>query len=410
MGGLLVFSLGPCVNMYKEGGKQHNARVSRLLFLCIFNQATTAAIAPYVQVIFRNKGYSHSLVGSILAAGQLATVFIPVLIGMLSDRTRRTRLILMVLGMLSTVAFIPAALSGSVAITFISFAIASGIFWSTHPIVDGYETRLLKGDSSKYGFIRSMGTMSYILVLVVFGLTGIPVETDNRSICLVAGLVCLSFVISTFFIPEDIRNERQEKTCFSLNVFSRKFYMMMLLVGLSRVAQAIIEKLLSSYMMEVLGMGGSFVLYVALGAFSEFLMILFGGKLLQKGTISAYTMILLSFIGLAVRLLIYYLFPNMVAFVIAQMLHSLTFGALHIGVAKFIAQNVSPAHYSLGQSFYWAIATNLPEMLGAFAGGFIIDYLGYSDLFAIYTVFPLAAIVLCLAWRKTLSSPGLETE
>ena len=385
--------------------------MSRLLFLCIFNQATTAAIAPYVQVMFRNKGYSHSLVGSILAVGQLATVIIPVLIGMLSDKTRRTRLILMVLGMLSTVAFLPAALSGSVAITFIAFAIASGIFWSTHPIVDGYETRLLKGDSSKYGFIRSMGTMSYILVLVVFGLTGIPVETDNRSICLVAGLVCLSFVISTFFIPEDIRSgDRQEKERFSLNVFSRKFYMMMFLVGLSRIAQAIIEKLLSSYMMEVLDLGGNFVLYVALGAFSEFLMILFGGKLLQKGTVSAYAMILLSFIGLAIRLLIYYLFPNMVAFVIAQMLHSLTFGALHIGVAKFIAQNVSPAHYSLGQSFYWAIATNLPEMLGAFAGGFIIDYLGYPDLFAIYTVFPLAAVVLCLVWRKTLSSPGLSAE
>ena len=375
--------------------------------LCIFNQATTAAISPYVQVIFRNKGYSHSLIGIILAVGQLATVIIPVLIGMLSDKTRRTKLILIVLGLLSSVAFIPAALSGSLLITFVSFSIASGIFWSSHPIVDGYETRLLKGDASKYGFIRSMGTMSYIVFLVVFGLTGIPVETDNRSICLVAGIVCLAFAASAVFIPEDIRNERQqERTRFRLNVFSRKFYMMMFLVGLSRISQAIIEKLLSSYMMEVLGLGGNFVLYFAIGAFCEFLMILFGGRLLQKGTVSAYTMILLSFAGLTARLLIYFLFPNMVAFVIGQCLHALTFGALHIGVTKFIAQNVSPAHYSLGQSFYWAIATNLPEMLGAFAGGFIIDYLGYANLFAIYSVFPAIAAILCVAWKKTLASPA----
>lgn len=381
--------------------------MSRLLLLCIFNQATTAAISPYVQVIFRNKGYSHSLIGIILAVGQLATVIIPVLIGMLSDKTRRTKLILIVLGLLSSVAFIPAALSGSLLITFVSFSIASGIFWSSHPIVDGYETRLLKGDASKYGFIRSMGTMSYIVFLVVFGLTGIPVETDNRSICLVAGIVCLAFAASAVFIPEDIRNERQqERTRFRLNVFSRKFYMMMFLVGLSRISQAIIEKLLSSYMMEVLGLGGNFVLYFAIGAFCEFLMILFGGRLLQKGTVSAYTMILLSFAGLTARLLIYFLFPNMVAFVIGQCLHALTFGALHIGVTKFIAQNVSPAHYSLGQSFYWAIATNLPEMLGAFAGGFIIDYLGYANLFAIYSVFPAIAAILCVAWKKTLASPA----
>ena len=382
--------------------------MSRLLLLCIFNQATTAAISPYVQIIFRNKGYSHSLIGIILAVGQLATVIIPVLIGMLSDKTRRTKLILIVLGLLSSVAFVPAALSGSLLITFVSYSIASGIFWSCHPLADGYETRLLKGDASKYGFIRSMGTMSYIVFLVVFGLTGIPVETDNRSICLVAGIVCLAFAVSAFFIPEDVRNERQQETTrFNLKVFSRKFYMMMFLVGLSRISQAIIEKLLSSYMMEVLGLGGNFVLYFAVGAFCEFLMILFGGRLLQKGTVSAYTMILLSFVGLTVRLMIYYLFPNMVAFVIGQCLHALTFGALHIGVAKFIAQNVSPAHYSLGQSFYWAIATNLPEMLGAFAGGFIIDYLGYGNLFAIYSVFPAVAAILCVAWKKTLSSPAL---
>lgn len=379
------------------------------MLLCIFNQATTAAISPYVQVIFRNKGYSHSLIGVILAVGQLATVFIPVLIGMLSDKTRKTKLILIVLGLLSSVAFVPASLSGSLLITFVSYTLASGIFWSSHPLVDGYETRLLKGDASKYGFIRSMGTMSYIVFLVVFGLTGIPDETDNRSICLVAGIVCLAFAVSALFIPEDIRNERQqEKTRFRLNVFSRKFYMMMFLVGLSRIAQAIIEKLLSSYMMEVLGLGGSFVLYFAIGAFCEFLMILFGGRLLQKGAISAYSMILLSFVGLAVRLLIYFLFPNMVAFVIGQCLHALTFGALHIGVAKFIAQNVSPAHYSLGQSFYWAIATNLPEMLGAFAGGFIIDYMGYANLFAIYSVFPAIAAVLCVVWKKTLAAQGMN--
>jgi predicted MFS family arabinose efflux permease len=45
-------------------------------------------------------------------------------------------------------------------------------------------------------------------------------------------------------------------------------------------------------------------------------------------------------------------------------------------------------------------------MLGAFAGGFIIDYLGYANLFAIYSVFPAIAAILCVAWKKTLASPA----
>ena len=391
--------------MYKNLQFSIMAVVSRLILLCIFNQATTAAVSPYVQIILRNKGYSHSIVGLILAFGQIATVIIPMLIGLLSDRTRKTKPIIIVLAMLSCVAFMPAALSGSLVLTFITFFLASGIFWSTHPIVDGYETRLLKGDASKYGLIRSMGTMGYIVFLIIFGITGFPDQTDNTSICTSIATVCAALVVVSFFIPNDIPAEKKElRTRFSLSVFSRKFYLMMLLVGLSRISQAVIEKLLSSYMMEVMGMGGNFVLYVAWGAFCEFLMILFGGKLLQKGTVSAYSMILLSFIGLAVRLLIYCLFPSVVGFVFGQTLHALTFGALHIGVTKFIAQNVEPAHYSLGQSFYWAIATNLPEMLGALAGGFIIDWFGYRNLFAVYSVFPAVAAILCIAFRKTLAS------
>lgn len=391
--------------MYKNLQFSIMAVVSRLILLCIFNQATTAAVSPYVQIILRNKGYSHSIVGLILAFGQIATVIIPMLIGLLSDRTRKTKPIIIVLAMLSCVAFMPAALSGSLVLTFITFFLASGIFWSTHPVVDGYETRLLKGDASKYGLIRSMGTMGYIVFLIIFGITGFPDQTDNTSICTSIAIVCAALVVVSFFIPNDIPAEKKElRTRFSLSVFSRKFYLMMLLVGLSRISQAVIEKLLSSYMMEVMGMGGNFVLYVAWGAFCEFLMILFGGKLLQKGTVSAYSMILLSFIGLAVRLLIYCLFPSVVGFVFGQTLHALTFGALHIGVTKFIAQNVEPAHYSLGQSFYWAIATNLPEMLGALAGGFIIDWFGYRNLFAVYSVFPAVSAILCIAFRKTLAS------
>ena len=102
------------------------------------------------------------------------------------------------------------------------------------------------------------------------------------------------------------------------------------------------------------------------------------------------------------RLAIYYLFPNVWAFTFAQLFHSLTFGALHIGMAKFIAQNVEKEHYSLAMSLYWAIATNLPALLGTLGGGFVIDYLGYPSLFALYTIFPLAAAALCLIFRSKL--------
>lgn len=371
-------------------------------------QAAVSAISPYTQLLLRNKGYSHSLVGVIVAIGQVASIFFPVLFGMLSDRTRKTRLLFVVLAAGTAIAFVPTAISGSVAVTIVCFFVASALFWSINPMNDGYENRVLGGDSSKYGVVRAMGTLGYLVCLVVFALTGFPVETDNRSIALCTVVTLAVFCFMVLFAPKDepkgVETQGNEGRFFSFDWFSSKFYLMMFVVALTRIAEAVIDKLLSSYMTEDLNLGGRFALFVALGAASEFVMIVVGGRLMQKGKVSAYGLIVLSAIGMTVRLLIYRFFPTIPAFIVAQLLHACTFGALHIGVSKFVAQNVNESHYSLAMSFYWAIATNLPEMIGVLVGGFVIDIFGYGTLFASYVVFPVLALVICLANRRKLSS------
>lgn len=379
----------------------------RLMLLNFSLQAAVSAIAPYTQLLLRNKGYSHSLVGVIVAIGQVASIFFPVLFGMLSDRTRKTRLLFVLLALGTAVAFVPTALSGSVAVTIGCFFVASALFWSINPMNDGYENRVFKGDSSKYGVGRAMGTLGYLVCLVVFALTGFPVETDNRSIALCTVVTLSVFCFMVLFAPKDepksVEPQGNEGRFFSFDWFSSKFYLMMFVVALTRIAEAVIDKLLSSYMTEELNLGGRFALFVALGAASEFVMMVVGGRLMQKGKVSAYGLIVMSAIGMIVRLLIYRFFPTIEAFTVAQLLHSFTFGALHIGVSKFVAQNVNESHYSLAMSFYWAIATNLPEMIGVLAGGFVIDIFGYGTLFASYVVFPVLALVICLANRRKLS-------
>ena len=371
-------------------------------------QAAVSAISPYTQLLLRNKGYSHSLVGVIVAIGQVASIFFPVLFGMLSDRTRKTRLLFVVLAAGTAIAFVPTAISGSVAVTIACFFVTSALFWSINPLNDGYENRVLGGDSSKYGVVRAMGTLGYLVCLVVFALTGFPVETDNRSIALCTVVTLSVFCFMVLFAPKDepksVEPQGNEGRFFSFDWFSSKFYLMMFVVALTRIAEAVIDKLLSSYMTEDLNLGGRFALFVALGAASEFVMMVVGGRLMQKGKVSAYGLIVMSAIGMIVRLLIYRFFPTIAAFTVAQLLHSFTFGALHIGVSKFVAQNVNESHYSLAMSFYWAIATNLPEMIGVLAGGFVIDIFGYGTLFASYVVFPVLALVICLANRRKLSS------
>ena len=376
----------------------------RLVILNFFLQSTVAVLAPYVQIMFRNKGYSHSLVGVVIAVGQIASIIVPIFMCMISDRTRRTKTLVIML-MIASVAFLyPTALSSSMALTFLFYFLTASCFWSLNPMMDGYETRLLRGNSSAYGLARSAGTMGYVVALILFGLTGFPDETDNHSIWLCFVIAAAIFLLFMFRSPKDLPAEqtenRQEQKSFSFKWFSGRYWLMMLIVALSRFGHAVPDKLLASYMTEVLGLGDKFTLMIALGALSEFVMMLVGGRLLQSGKAKPYLFVLLASAGLAIRLMIYYFAKSLAVFTLAQLFHSVTFGALHIGMAKFIAQNVEKEHYSLAMSLYWAIATNLPAMLGALFGGFIIDFLGYRSLFAIYTIFPVAATVLCLAARR----------
>lgn len=379
----------------------------RFILLNFFFQATVAVVAPYTQIIFRNKGYSNSLVGIVTAVGQVASIIVPIFMCMLADRTRKTKLMVLLLVIASTSLLIPSALSPSLALTFVLFFLASSCYWSVNPMLDGYENRLFRGNSTSYGMARSAGTMGYVVALLVFGLTGFPDETSNRSICLCLLIATLIFLLVMFRSPKDIpadpAEEGRKKKAFSFRWFSGKYYLMILIVALSRFSHCVPDKFLAVYMTEVLGLGDKFTLMIALGAFAEFVMMLVGGRLLQTGKARSYTFVLLASAGLVVRLMIYYFTQNLVVFTCAQLLHSLTFGALHIGMAKFIAQNVEKEHYSLAMSLYWAIATNLPSMLGTLLGGFVIDYLGYSSLFAIYTVFPLIAVALCIIFRRKLA-------
>ena len=378
----------------------------RFIFLNFFFQTTVAVVAPYVQILFRNKGYSHSLVGVVIAVGQIASIIFPILWCSISDRTRKTRLMVYLM-MIASVAFmVPAALSSSLVLTFLFYFLASSFFWAMNPMLDGYQTRLFRGNSSAYGLARSAGTMGYVVALLVFGLSGFPDETSNRSICLCLAIVTAIFLLVFTRSPKDVPVDpsavKQERKAFSFKWFSGKYYLMILIVALTRIAHAVPDKLLGAYMTENLGLGDRFTLLIALGAFSEFIMMLLGGRLLQKGKTKPYLFVFLSAVALIIRLLIYYFAKSLAVFTMAQLLHSLTFGALHIGMAKFIAQNVDKEHYSLAMSLYWAIATNLPVMLGALLGGFIIDYLGYQTLFAINIVFPVMAAILCIVFRNKL--------
>ena len=375
----------------------------QLFLLSMLTQTAVATLSPYLQIIFRNKGYSHSLSGTLIALCQLSAIIMPLIISSISDKRGRTKPMIILCVVLSIILAFPFLLSNNFVIVAVSAFILNGFFWCINPLADGFINRKLSGDSSRYGTIRAMGTLSYVTALVLFGVTGFPHENDNSSILLCMMIFLPLLALGASFLKEDKRIEKKEEKgkLFSFSWFPKRFYIFMGIVALTRVGQSVVEKLLSSYMTENLGLGDSFVLFIALGAAFEFFCMILFGKLNKKGILSSTTILTISAVGLTVRLLLY-LIPGLPAFILAQTLHGLTFGALHLCATSYTAANVDKNHYDLGMTLYWSLATNLPEMLGALVGGFIIDSFGYPTLFLSYSFFPLLAVILSVVLKKTL--------
>lgn len=369
-----------------------------------FLQTVTASFDPYTQLIFRNLGYSQSKVGVIIAAGQLASIFFPIVAGLMMDRTGKAKVVLVVASLASGVFIMPATISKVFPFVIFMFFLSKGFVSVINPAVDGYITKSLKGDTQKYGLARAAGTGGYVVFLVAASVIGFPEVTDNRQILICYIISLVAFVVCVAFCPEMPQTENKDHNhrFFDVNWFDKSFYVVMLAVGISRVAQTIPDRLLGSYMTEELHLGGHFPFYVAIGAFSEILMLIIGGKLIRQGKVSYYTMLILSTVALIVRLYIYAYVKGKAAFIFAQTLHSFTYGACHIAITNYISLTTSKKHNAFAMSWYTALAINFPQMLGVFFGGFIIDNFGYGSLFRIYGIFPVIALLILVVFRKTI--------
>ena len=375
----------------------------RLFLLSAALQAAIASFSTYLQIALRNKGYAHSLVGILMAVSQLAAIMIPLAISVLADRSGRAKRYIVLSGICALIASLPFFLSENVAIVVVSLVFLNGFIWCMNPLSDGFINRKVSGDSSQYGIIRAFGTLSYVAVLSAFAILSFPDEGNNSSI-MRSFLLFISIFIAISAIQRDYEGEsRKEKKSFSLSMFSGKFYLYMVIVALLKISISVIDKLLPSYMTEELGLGSHFTAFIALGALFEFFSMIIFGRLLDKGRFSGYSALFISAIALVVRFSLF-LIPGIIPFAIAETLHGLTFGVLHVGALRFISDNSDPADYEVAATVYWAAASNLPGLFASLFGGLIIDNYGFRTLFGVSLIFPIIAMIIASSLKNRLTA------
>jgi PPP family 3-phenylpropionic acid transporter len=390
------------------------ADMLQLYLSFFFVYSIIAIVGPFLQVLLRNSGYSYEQVGVLLGIFEIAGIIGPLVVGRIVDKTGRLKDTVLAATGFTALGLILLVRSGPVWLIILALVITAFFLRSLLPLVDTVATNRFDGNAQKYSYIRSFGTLGFVLFSLVYSAIGRPILTDNSSIVMYALLGCLFFFIPVLSWKEEkfpakpktgIKTKRKS---FSSNPwFDSAFVIGLIIIAFNRLSMAAVTSFFSLYLVEELNIT-AISLMNAIGAGSELLFMILAGYLIQKRGVLPVFLLLVSGLGMTVRLLLYARFPTLGGVIVGQMLHSVCFGFFHPAAIQLVARRVKRTNRALGMSMYISLGTGLPTVLGSSLGGFLTEEFGYKVLFESFSAFAMISVVLCLVFWKKMRAPALE--
>jgi len=359
-----------------------------------------AVLAPYLSVFLKLKGFSPDQIGLLLGLYDLAAIFGPLLLGPLADARHRYKYMIIALVSLGLLSF--------AGLNFIYFFPLAALFcfslgFFIRPVValtDAFIGSSFSDPGVYYGKVRAFGSIGFVFFLFAVSVSGY-MKTPEISRITVLFFIAAALHLSTFlFIPvvDGIKNTIKFKdllrTAFgkeNIARIPRDVWYLLVLIFISRISMAGHFGFFSLYAYEKApGLDLNFAW--ALGAVTEIPVIFFGAWLIRKTNIRV--MLAVSLISLTLRLLIYAVSVDPLVLNLAQLLHSFSFGGLHVTAVYIINQRMPAGSKAFGMALIMSLGYSLGSSIGNILGGFIVQHSGFQTLFLSYSVLPLLALFI----------------
>jgi PPP family 3-phenylpropionic acid transporter len=357
-------------------------------------QAGMSLSNMYLPMMLKNQAFPYGLIGLTLALHELAGMAGPVVTGRFVDRTGKLKAVTVFCSIAVLVGIFVVAKGVSVPLTMLSFLLVGFFLKSVCTLQDTKALVAAGGNSQGYTYYRSFETLGCVFFSLFYSFLHRPVASDNNSIFTyyaIGSAVYLGFLL---FGTKDtpLENETKEEAKKKGVWFDKYFIVGIVFVSLSRFALSS-TSFLSLYMVDALD-NDEVLLMQAIATAAEYVAMLVIGKLLQRGKLSSTTTLILSSVGVALRLVAYIAIPTLTGVVIGQCLHSLSYGFFQPAAIQFVMEHVQKSRRGEGIALMQAVGSGLPSMLGNSIGGFVIARWGYQGLFGAYSIPALLAAFL----------------
>ena len=385
----------------------------RLFLINVSFWVACGSCAPFLSAYYKRIGLSFTQIGVLLAIGPIFAIFIQPLWAMLSDRTGKRKLLLILLALCTAGAYLLYYLGTSFAVCLLAVLVVSLFSLALLPLCDA----LVIDRANAYGFpfarIRIGGTLGY--AVMVFG-AGMFLEKFDGVQFAVASVAYLLFAGAVMLLPQgSARKEaapawkeaaparkkavparkkavpaREKAVPARESIFDTSEILFVLALALiESLGLGFCGSFTGSYAVE-LGFGSSLIgVLSCISALSEVPILLFAGKLMDR--FGEIPLLIFSGVMMSLRLCLtgMGLVPAMIS---AQLLQSVTYMTTYICCTQYISKHVRTGKMSQGQSALAIVQSGLAAVASNLFGGMLVDAVGTRQAF-----FAVAAGVLVVA-------------
>jgi len=351
-------------------------------FLGMLLYASTAVIFVFYTIFLQNSGLSVPEIGIILGLSYIGVFLSPLLFLKLKFNIKNIQIAFILFGLIH---FLMVYEVYNVYYMILILFLYGGIRNTIQTYIDSQTSKTFK---EKYGIIRGMGSVGFLLTTFFVGL-----YYSNLLLEYFVYFITISSIIIGLTMGMKYKNIEFKEEAFDFSIITdNKLYWTFILVY--HISLGVLFSFLSIYLIdrsyEMSQLGNIWNISVLSEIIMLFTFVLIANKL------SINNFIILAIIMTIIRFLLLYIYPeNYVIALGAQVLHLFTFPIFHINTMKTI-ERLFPNNMKMGLKSYFAIGYGLSLAIGSFLGSYI-----YGDnLFLYVTGITLISLVLWFIFNK----------
>jgi len=360
--------------------------VLRLYSFCSYS--TAALIISFLPLYFLDSGFSEGQIGILYSIGPFISIFSNLLLGILSDKYRTIKKLLTIIlfGQLVMISLLfPAQQFWLVCLIMIGF-----YFFQTpiNPLTDSLILLSSQYTGTPYALIRIFGSLGFAVTAYLFG-NILKHIGSGWTLPLVLITILITLVITLFLKDYQGSSRKMDFSAFFKLIRKREVVLFFLLVFITSVPHRMNEGFLAVTMRHMGASDSLIGLAWLMSALSEIPILYLLGKYGHK--FKELPLLMFAAIMYAVRLLFISELSSPGWVLLAQAMHSVTFGIFFTTALRYMSGLIPDEYRASGQALFAVVWSGLAGVTSGLLGGYVYEHFGQVSFFRLGALFALAA-------------------